>query len=169
MKKIYVSIMVLFAFWLVGITNTYPIDPGDCEYVEDNEIKVNENGYIMSWLILDPYINDGVDSAQGCNKDYFEDKGGEANIKPKEGDKVTIKETNSEHVWARLNFQDLKEMGQIPAPVGGNEFDISCWGGQAPTNTQEYMVTYLKWDKDTTATFNVGVDDAAEVFLMLTL
>jgi hypothetical protein len=164
MRKKYFLFTVLVVFCLVSISNIYAIKPGDCKYLKDDKTKVDDNGYIMSWLILDPYINDGVDSAQSCNKDYFEDKGGEANIKPKEGDEVKIKETNSEHVWARLNFQDLKDMAQIPTAVGGNELDISCWGGQGPTNTQEYMVTYLKWNKDTTATFNVGVDDATEVF-----
>lgn len=164
MQKKYFLFMVLVVFCLVSISNIYAINQGDCKYLKDDKIKVNDQGYIMSWLILDPYIEDGVDSAQSCNKDYFEDKGGEANIKPKEGDKVTIKATNSEHVWTRLNFQDLKDMAQIPAPVGGNEWDIVCWGGQAPTNTQEYIVTYLKWSKNTTATFTVGVDDATEVF-----
>ena len=72
---------------------------------------------------------------------------------PQEGDVVTIAETGSEHEWVRLNFADLKDMGQIPAAVGGNEFDIVEWGGQAPTNTQEYMVTYLKWDADTKVKF----------------
>jgi hypothetical protein len=55
-------------------------------------------------------------------------------------------------------------MAQIPAPVGGNELDIACWGGQAPTNTQAYLVTYLKWMADTTVKFTVGVDDAAELY-----
>ena len=165
MRKMCVLSMVLVAFCFVISANLYAVDPGQCEYIDDDDPQVDDNGYIMSWLILDPFISDTANAAgPACQMDYFEGQGGEANLMPKEGDEVTIAETKSDHVWARLNFADLKDMGQIPAPVGGNEFDITCWGGQGPTNTQEYMVVYLKWNTDTTAKFTVGVDDASEVY-----
>ena len=165
MRRVYVLFTVFVAFCFVSAANLYGIDPGECEYIDDDDPQVDDNGYIMSWLILDPFISDTSQlSGDACKKDYFEDQGGETNIMPKEGDEVTIAETKSDHVWARLNFADLVDMKQLGAAVGGNEFDILCWGGQAPTNTQEYMVTYLKWNADTTAKFTVGVDDATEVF-----
>jgi hypothetical protein len=166
MRKIFALFTVVVAFCLVSAANLYAIDPGECEYIDDNEPQVNDQGYIMSWLILDPFISDTTQlSGAAAQKDYFDDQGGEANIKPKEGDEVTIAETKSKHVWARLNFADLVDpLKQIGVAVGGNEFDILCWGGQGPTNTQEYMVAYLKWNEDTTAKFTVGVDDATEVF-----
>jgi len=161
MKKFLFVFTAFIAFCFVNSSIIYAVK---CEYVKEDEVKVDTNGYIMSWLFLDPYINDGKDAGIACNKDYFEDQGGEAKLKPKEGDKAKIKETESEHVWTRVNLLDLKEMGQITAAVGGNELDIICWGGQGPTNVQEYLVVYLKWKSDTTATFTVGVDDAVEVY-----
>lgn len=165
MRNVCFLLTVFAALCFAFAAHLYAIDPGDCEYIDDDDPQVNDQGYIMSWLILDPYISDTVVQAgPACDKDYFEDQGGEANITPKEGDEVTIAETGSEHVWARLNFADLKDMGQISAPVGGNELDIICWGNQAPTNTQAYLVTYLKWMADATVTFTVGVDDASELY-----
>jgi len=166
MRKICVLFTVLAVFCFVSATNLCAIDPGECEYIDDNDPQVNDQGYIMSWLILDPYISDTTQVAgPAAQKDYFDDQGGEANLKPKEGDVVKIADTKSEHVWARLNFADLVDpLKQIGAAVGGNELDILCWGGQGPTNTQEYLVTYLKWNNDTKAKFTVGVDDASEVF-----
>lgn len=161
MRKMYVLLTILAAFRFAGAVNLYAVE---CEYIDDDDPQVTDQGYIMSWLILDPYINDGILSGPACQKDYFADQGGEANIMPKEGDEVTIGETKSKHVWARLNFADLVDMKQLGAAVGGNELDIICWGGQAPTNTQEYLVTYLKWENDTKAKFTVGVDDASEVY-----
>jgi hypothetical protein len=110
-----------------------------------------------STIVVDKHNHSGM-------KDYFKDQGGEANIMPKEGDEVTIAETKSKHVWARLNFADLVEMKQIGVAVGGNELDILCWGGQGPNNTQEYMVTYLKWDNATKAKFTFGSDDSSESY-----
>jgi len=159
MKSRIFLFLALFTFCLIGNFSLCV-----AEYVDDDDPKVDDNGYIMSWLILDPYISDPVVSGPSCEKDYFEDQGGEANIKPKEGDVVKIAETGSEHEWVRLNFADLKDMGQIPAAVGGNEFDLQDWGGQGPSNAQEYMVTYLKWDNDATVKFTIGVDDASEAY-----
>jgi len=163
MQKRYFLFMVLVVFCLVSISNIYAIKPGDCKYVKDDKIKVDKNGYIMSWLILDPYIKDNVGATVSTGKDYFEDQKGEANLKPKEGDKVKIALTKSEHVWTRLNFSDLKDMGQITATVGGNEFDIACWGGV--DNAQEYMVTYLKWNSDTSIILTLSSDDGSASFL----
>ena len=160
MRGVYTLIAVFVAFCFVSSANLYAAE----EYFTDDEVKVNDQGYIMSWLILDPYISDGVLSGPACEKDYFEDQGGEANIRPREGDKAKIAETGSEHEWVRLNFFDLAAEGKIPSAVGGNEFDIQAWGGQAPTNTEEYMVTYLKWNSDTKVKITIGVDDASEAY-----
>lgn len=162
MRKLFV--LLIFTFCLVIAANTYAIKPGECKYVKDDKVKVNDQGYIMSWLILDPYFQTNEGSTIAVAKDYFEDKGGEANLKPKEGDKVKIKATGTEHVWTRLNFSDLKDMGQIPAPVGGNELDIVCWGGQGVNNAQEYLVTYLLWKKDNKVTITLGSDDSSESY-----
>ncbi len=118
----------------------------------------------MSWLILDPYFQTNEGSTIAVAKDYFDDKGGEAKLKPKEGDKVKIAATKTEHVWTRLNFADLKEMGEIGSPVGGNEFDILCWGGQGINNAQEYLVTYLLWKNDTKVTLTLSSDDSSESY-----
>ncbi len=159
MRKMCILFAILFVFCLVGSVNLC-----SAQYIDDDDPQVDDLGYIMSWLILDPFIGDPVGSAISCEKDYFEDQGGEANIMPREGDEVTIAETGTDHEWVRLNFADLKDMGQIPAAVGGNEFDILDWGGQAPSNAQEYMVTYLKWDSAGTVKFTIGVDDASEAY-----
>lgn len=156
MKKVYILFALFLAFCLIDIANLYAQ-----EYVKDDEPKVDDNGYIMSWLILEPYIKDNIGSPQSTIKDYFEDQGGEANIRPKEGDKVKIKETNSSHEWVRLNFADLKDMGLIGAAVGGNELDIS---GRMVDYAQDYLVTYIKYDKDTSITFTVGADDGGELY-----
>ena len=162
MRRMYVLFIVPVAFCLMCVANLHA---ADCVYVQEDVDKVNNQGYIMSWLFLDPFIEDNIGSDQSAGKDYFDDQGGEANLKPKEGDEVEIAETNSEHVWTRVNFLDLVAMGELTAAVGGNELDIACWGPRDSVNyKQEYLVAYLKWNSDTKAKFTVGVDDATEVF-----
>ena len=164
MRKMRVLFAVFTAFCFVSAAN-HGMGQDDCEYIDDNDTQVNDQGYIMSWLFLDPFIEDGIGSDQAAGKDYFSDQGGEANLKPKEGDQVEVAETGSEHVWTRVNFLDLVDMGQLTAAVGGNELDIACWGPRDSVNyKQEYLVAYLKWNSDTNAKFTVGVDDATEVF-----
>lgn len=156
MKRLYVLLIALIAFWLVNVAGLVAD-----EFVDDDDPKVNDQGYIMSWLILEPYIKDNVGATVSTGKDYFEDQGGEANIMPREGDKVTITETGTDHQWVRLNFSDLKDMGKIPAAVGGNELDIA---GRIIDNAQDYLVTYLKWDKDTEVTITLSSDDGSESY-----
>jgi hypothetical protein len=156
MKRTY-TFIIFAAFCIVSISNTYA-----AEYVDDDDLKVDDNGYIMSWLILEPYIKDNIGATVSAGKDYFEDQGGEANIMPREGDVVTIAETGTEHEWVRLNFADLKDMGMISAAVGGNELDIS---GRMIDNAQDYLVTYLKWDDNATVTLTLSSDDGSESYL----
>jgi hypothetical protein len=158
MRKVRILLVIFVAFCLVSAVSVYAAE----DFVGDDEVKVNDNGYIMSWLILEPYIKDNVGAIVSTAKDYFEDQGGEANIMPREGDEVTIEITGTDHEWVRLNFVDLKDMGKIGATVGGNELDIS---GRMVDNAQDYLVTYLKWDADTTVTFTLSSDDGAESYL----
>ncbi|MFC1712564.1 NPCBM/NEW2 domain-containing protein, partial [Candidatus Poribacteria bacterium] len=136
-----------------------------CEYVKNEDVKIDSQGYIMSWLFLNPYIQGGVDAPTAVAKDYFADQGGEANLAPGEGDRVRIAETQSEHIWTRINFADLEDMGQIPGAVEGGNLNIACWGfAEDVENTQEYLVTYLKWDTSARVRFTMGSDDASELY-----
>ena len=155
MKKVCVLFVLSFVFCF-AITNI--LYAAKCEFIKDNKVKVDDNGYIMSWLILDPYINSGIGTTAVAAKEFIKD---EAKLKPKPGDKVKL---DQEHVWMPLNFLDLKEMGQIPSAVGGNELDFVCWGGQAPSNCQTYLVTYLRWKSNGKVKFTVGADDGARVY-----
>lgn len=161
MKNVCILFAVLIILCLVSSASIYA---AECEFIKDDKVKVNDQGYIMSWLILDPYIKGNAVTALAGPVDYFEDHGGEAKLKPKEGDKVKIKADGEVHIWKRLNFLDLKDMAQIGAAVGGNELDFLCWGGQGPTNTQTYLVNYLKWKKAGSVTFTVGADDGGILF-----
>ena len=158
MKKVYFLFMLVVVFCLV-VTNV--LYAAKCELIKDDKVKVDDNGYIMSWLVLDPYINSGITTPAVGAKEFIED---EADLKPKEGDKVKTEADGAEHVWIRLNLLDSKDMAQIPSAVGGNELDFTCWGGQGPTNCQTYLVTYLKWKSNTKVKFTVGADDGARVY-----
>lgn len=158
MKKLCILFVLVVVFCL-AVTNV--LYAAECKLVKDDKVKVDDNGYIMSWLILDPYIQSNITAATVGAKEFLEN---EADLKPKEGDKVKAESDGKEHVWIRLNFLDAKDMAQIPSAVGGNELDFACWGGQGPTNCQTYLVTYLKWKSKTTAKFTVGADDGARVY-----
>ena len=158
MKKMCFIFAFLAIFCLTIASNLYA---AKCEFVKDDKVKVNENGYIMSWLVLDPYINTGITTPLVGAKEFIKD---EKNLKPKEGNKVKIEDDKQEHTWMRLNFLDLKDMAQIPAAVGGNELDLVCWGGQGPSNCQTYLVTYLKWKSNTKVKFTASADDGARVY-----
>ena len=72
MKKMCILFAFFFAFCLVGLVNLCIAG-----YVDDDDPKVDDNGYIMSWLILEPFISDTSQQAgPACEKDYFEDQGG---------------------------------------------------------------------------------------------
>jgi len=96
----------------------------ECKYVDKDKEKINKDGYLVSWLWLDPTIETNTTSVPAKNEDYFKDipnkkgKKGEANLMPFEGDKVKIAVDGKEHTWMRVNFLDMVATGEIRAAVG---------------------------------------------------
>jgi len=138
------------------------VDPD--KFIDDDEPKIEDNGYIVSWLILDQPIRCNLGSTQSVVKDFFEDQDGEANLMPRPGD--TVKIDGEEYTWVRYNQEDMEEEGElnVMAVDTGNNLDLKDWGGQGCNNAAVYLVTYLLWKKSATVTFTIGSDDSSESY-----
>lgn len=166
MKRLFIFVSLLVVFFCVSQIAVFA---AECKYVKDDKVKVNKDGYLMSYLWLDPTIENNMGSVPAQADDYFKDipnkkgKKGEANLMPAENEKVKLDVDKKEHVWVRVNFHDMVETGEIRAEVGGNELDVGCWAGK--DNEAQYLVSYLKWKSDKEITFTLGSDDASESYL----
>lgn len=160
MRKLLFSLTLLtFCFSLIP---AFAVDPD--KFIDDDKPKIEDNGYIVSWLILDQPIRCNIGSTQSVVKDFFEDMDGEANLMPKPGD--TVKIDGEEYTWVRYNQEDMEEEGELPvmAVDTGNNLDLKDWGGQGTNNAAVYLVTYLLWKKSATVTFTIGSDDSSESY-----
>src|SRR5262249_14105899 len=75
----------------------------------EDQFSPNEEGYIRNWLVLAPLpLEDGQDGSAGNNKEQL---AGEANLKPKDGAKVSYK--GKDLTWkkyqAKEDFVDFND------------------------------------------------------------
>lgn len=115
----------------------------------EDQYSPNEEGYIRNWLILAPLpLEEGQDGAAGNNKSQLPD---EANLKPKDGAKVSYK--GKDLTWkkyqAKEDFVDFNDF------LGAQTED--CVG---------YAVCFLVVPDETTGLrLKMGSDDQAKVYL----
>jgi hypothetical protein len=102
-------------------------------------IKVNS--YIMEWILLGPITNTGP-AAISTNVDWLIDCGGEANIRPSEGDEIEL--SGKKYGWKR--YPILK--------IGGNELDPL---GNFDYSTA-YLAIYIKFAQSGRVEFLFGSD-----------
>lgn len=129
--------------------------------------KIDENGYILEWLILGP-IRDTGDGATAIKIDYIKDagEGSAGDLRPREGEKMIIGPNDEELTWEIINFQELVDSGDIPEPaVGATNLDRKSWGGVAVDNASAYLVTYLFYEKGGTVEYFLGSDGTVKVWL----
>jgi hypothetical protein len=102
---------------------------------------IKANSYIMEWILLGPIINTGP-AAISTNVDWLIDCGGEANIRPSEGDEIEL--SGKKYGWKR--YQILK--------IGGNELDPL---GNFDYSTA-YLAIYIKFAQSGRVEFLFGSD-----------
>jgi len=102
---------------------------------------IKANGYIMQWILLGPVTNTGPASIS-TNVDWLIDYGGEANIRPSEGDLLEL--AGKKYGWRR--YQILK--------IGGNELDPL---GNFDYSTA-YLAIYIKFAQSGRVEFLFGSD-----------
>jgi hypothetical protein len=133
--------------WLIGIAIGWVLAAAAAWAAED--YKPNDEGFIVNWLVLAPIpLDDGQSGADGLGKEQVP---GEANLKPKEGDKV--KAGDKELTWKK-------------ASAGDYFLDINGVLGAETENSVAYAVCYLVADRDMKGlVMKTGSDDQAKVFL----
>jgi len=108
---------------------------------------LTEEGYITEGLILEP-LEDTAYNEEDIETDFLESVGGEAEVKPREGDILIFHE--EEHRWKAYTF-DV-----------GNVFR-NIFGEIAHATT--YVVTYLRFEEDGEVDMWVGSDDDVSIWM----
>jgi hypothetical protein len=113
------------------------------------EFKVDDDGFIRNWLILAAIpLEAGQSGADGLAKEQLQ---GEAKLKPKEGDKITV--GGKDLTWKKHQANDYF-------------FDLNGFVGQQTENSVAYAVCYVNAeDEMKDLKLKVGSDDQAKVYL----
>jgi len=106
-----VKIAILFLFRIIWTARLALLFAGGFAAAQgvDNAAPVNrvDGSFVKDWLVLGPF------SAKDLETDFLADAGGEANVRPKEGDTVTTKD-GKKLVWTRLrskrNLVNLEQL-----------------------------------------------------------
>ncbi|MBT7099970.1 hypothetical protein HN937_21520, partial [Candidatus Poribacteria bacterium] len=132
--------------------------PGDSPFVLDDEPKVNDAGYIVSWLHLDEPIQTGVGAVQALTRDTV---GPETLLLPTEGGAAPMGVDLLTRTWQRINFDDVAEMqGNPPNPhyrLGSLMWRHRDW-------SSDFLVTYLRWDTTGVVDFSFIADNTGEAY-----
>ncbi len=102
---------------------------------------IKENSYIMEWILLGP-ITDAGPAAISTNVDWLIDYGGEAKIRPSEGDEIEL--SGKKYRWRR--YQILKIGGNELDPLGNFDYSVA------------YLAIYIKFARSVRAEFLFGSD-----------
>jgi hypothetical protein len=115
----------------------------------DDKGGVNDEGFITSWLLLAPIpLAENQSGADGLGKEQIKD---EANLRPKEGDKV--KAGDKELTWKKYQAQE-------------HFFDFNGFLGQQTEDSVGYAVCYIVSDAERpNVQMKTGSDDQAKVWL----
>jgi hypothetical protein len=113
------------------------------------DYKPDDEGFIRNWLVLAPIpLAEGQSGTEGLGKEQV---AGEANLKPKEGDKA--KAGDKELAWKKYQ-------------AGDYFIDFNGYLGAQTENSVAYAVCYLTADNDlANLTMKTGSDDQAKVYL----
>jgi hypothetical protein len=130
---------------------------GASPYVLDDEPKVTNDGFIASWLMLDPPIETGLSADSAVQGDFVD---GERRLLPSPGDLATVTEDDQTHVWTRVNFEDLVDMRRAERP--GNNLSLDGWPDWDLSS--QYLAVYLKWEVSQSVSFRFGSDDSSESY-----
>jgi hypothetical protein len=135
------------------------LGPGESPYILDDLPTVTDDGLIASWLMLHEPIRTGLSSVPAMMADLID---GERVLLPSANDVAPVLVGGGTHVWTRVNFVDMVDMGMLASFPSGNILNVPAWGGA--DNSTQYLVTYLRWDVSQSVTFRFGSDDASESY-----
>jgi hypothetical protein len=113
------------------------------------DFSPDDDGYIRDWLVLVPIpLADGQSGAEGLAKEQVN---GEAALKPKEGDKVTV--GGSDYNWRKYRAKE-------------SHLDFNDFLEKQVENSVAYAVCYLNCPEEMTGLkLKMGSDDQAKVYL----
>jgi hypothetical protein len=132
--------------------------PGDSPFVLDDEPKVNDAGYIVSWLHLDEPIRTGVGAVQALTRDTV---GPETLLLPTEGGAAPMGVDLLTRTWQRINFDDVAEMQGLP-PNPHYRLGSLMWRHRDLSS--DFLIAYLRWDTTGVVDFSFGADDTGEAY-----
>jgi len=115
----------------------------------DEKNAIDDEGFIKTWLLLAPIpLEENQSGADGLGKEQIK---GEANLRPKEGDKV--KAGNTELAWRKHQAKE-------------HFFDFNAFLDKQVEDSVGYAVCYLVSDKDLAdVKMKTGSDDQCKVWI----
>jgi hypothetical protein len=118
-------------------------------FTADEKSGVNDEGFITTWLLLAPIpLGENVSGADAVVKEQVT---GEANLKPKAGDKQKVGDKELE--WKEYKVKDYF-------------FDFNDFLGKQTEDSAGYAVCYITADSDMDGLkLKTGSDDQAKVYL----
>ena len=102
---------------------------------------IKANSYIMEWILLGPITGAGPADIS-TNLDWLADCGGEANIRPSEGDKIQL--SGKEYGWRRYRILEIG--GNELEPLGSFDYSVA------------YLAIYIKFSESRRVEFLFGSD-----------
>ncbi|MBT3265638.1 hypothetical protein HN371_00720 [Candidatus Poribacteria bacterium] len=132
--------------------------PGDSPFVLDDEPKVNDAGYIVSWLHLDEPIQTSVGAVQALTRDTI---GPESVVLATEGGLAPMGVDLLTRTWQRINFDDVTEMQGLP-PIPHERLQNLMWRHRDLSS--DFLVTYVRWETSGVVDFSFVADDTGEAY-----
>jgi hypothetical protein len=132
---------------------------GGTPFVLHEHTRVNDAGYIVSWLHLTAPIMTDVDALTALTRDTI---GPETVVLATEGSAVPMGVDGAARAWSRINFDDMATMAGVP-PIPYYLLDNIAW--RYHELSSDFLVTYLRWDTSGVVDFSFVADDAGEAYL----
>ena len=136
--------MKLFLYFIALLALLHPLVSRGA----DDALKLDANGYIRNWIMLAPIaLSEGESGEDALFREQIRN---EAGLRPKAGDKVTIR--GKEFTWRNIVAET-------------NYFDFNAILKSVNDHAVGYMVTYIECDKETPDVFmSVGSNDEGRIY-----
>jgi hypothetical protein len=113
-----------------------------------DESTPRSDGFIRDWLVLAPIqLESDADGAEAIEKNQIPDEG---MLKPKAGDKVTVR--GKELIWKKVKANDFL-------------LDLNALLNQQTEKTVGYALTYVRSETERKLDLKMGSNDQGKVFL----
>ncbi len=131
----------------MGLCQTNKLDPRNLEETMRNPWSPDRSVFLQDWLVLGSIPINGMDDIE---KDYLSSIGGEANVRPAEGQTVTI--AGTEMKWRPAHTKDIVDLQRF-------------FQGGRTEDALAYAYTTIQRNEAGKVYLTLGTDDGVKIWL----